>query len=342
MKLQSDRLLTTVLALGVIAAPLSPTFTMVARAGEVGVSQSSSSRSVKAPNGRGQLNPDAAPKNLKVPDSVQKVVDLKQSLSARQQSEIKSILGRYQSQLKDLSSSFTAPVDPSSLKSIGESPKPGTDGFNAKVATDKAALAKSREASQKLTDLQDKINKEISGVLNSKQAAVFQASQKEARSLLDQVNQATKDDSASTQSATATSYAYSAGYYASLGTYYAYYAYLYNYYSYIYESTNSYAYYAYLYSYYSYYSYGKAGLGYAGASYFNNLALGYGFDGDEGNAEYYLYYAYDYSYYAYLNAYYNYYYYGGVYSYYGYLYGSYAQSYLYDAWYYAYYSYYTS
>jgi hypothetical protein len=340
MKLQSRRWLTAAVALSVMASPLSAAFpTMTLAQDAAAVAARANPKNVPAPSSLGTLDANAAPKNIDVPDAVQKGIALRQSLTSEQQQAVRSILNRYQGKMDAISKDLPA-VDPANLKSATGPVKVGSDGFSAQLQRDQATLKKAKAATAALKALQAQMNGEISTVLTQEQAAQFQSSLSAAGNLLDKFEQAaaSKDGLVSAQSYT--SNCYYAGYYAALGTYYAYYHYINAYYHYLYESADSYAYYGYLYSYYAYFNYAQAGLKCAGATYFDEYVLGTEIHGNAYDSYYYLYWASYYAYYAYLDSYYSYIYYGGSYGYYAYLYGYNSQYYLYYAYYYAYWCYY--
>jgi hypothetical protein len=327
MKLQSRALVSTILALGFVTSPLAPAFQLIASAQDT-TSQNQTNQKIPAPSGLGTRSTQAPAKNLKVPQSVQSGVALKQSLSAQQQNAIQKILQRYQPQLDALQKSFPAPVAPDNLQSV-----PTLENSTNARAQAAVTLKSADSVVRKALALQKLVDQEILSVLNQDQAAKFRSSNQGAQKMLEKVL-AQGNDSVSIQDYT--SDCYSAGYQAALGTRYAYLHYLYAYYHYFYDTSNSYAYYSYLYSDYAYYSYAMVGLRAAGATYFDELAWDYSYHGDAYNSQYNLYQAQYYAYYGYLNAYNSYIYYGGSYAYSAYYYAYYSQYYLYYAYSYAY------
>jgi hypothetical protein len=245
------------------------------------------------------------------PETVQKAVDLQNSLTSEQHAAVRAILDKYLPELESIQGLMAAQGKPQRTEP---------------AQLDSAILSR-------LAKVVADIEADMAGVLSADQFALFQAVTRPARSgvQMSVVNSAGLDGYY-------TDYCWYGAYEDAISWYYGYYGYLYSYYNYYYNG-GTYAYEAYYYAYYGWYYAGLA-LDYSGPTYFQSYYVGMWWTDYPYYAYLYSYYAYYYMYYATDYAYYNYYYYGWTYAYYAYYYNYYAYYYGYWSYYDTYYCYY--
>lgn len=243
-----------------------------------------------------------------LPDTLQKAVQLQDSLTPEQLAGVRAILDKYLPEMRAIRESMAAQGKPQRSEPV-QMDTAIVDQMNNVIAN---------------------IEAEMAGVLNADQFALYQTVTKPTKpgTQMDSLGQSVEGGY--------TSYCWYSTYENTLAWYYSYYGYVYSYYSYYYNGTSD-SYYAYYYAYYGWTDAGYA-LDYSAPLYMQTYYLGLWWSSYPYNAYYYSYYTYSDMYNAYYYAYYQYYYgydYSGGYAYEAYVWN-------YYGYYYGYYSYYDS